>query len=68
MDPNNAKQGGDISDMAVSGTSIPNDAGKQRTIPSVPRPDQTTMGPNDMGSASLSGAADNAADIPRVSP
>ena len=59
------KQGGDLSDMAVSGTSIPGDAGKMNIIPSVPRPDQISD-PNDLGSDSLAGAADNATDIPRV--
>jgi len=63
-----AKQGGNISDMAVDGTSIPNDVGSQRTIPSVPRPGQTTQSandPNDLGATDLSGAADNQSDIPR---
>lgn len=57
-----AHQGGDLSDMAVSGTTIPNDAGKHNLIPSVPRPDQTT---GDMGAVDTAGAADNAADMPR---
>jgi len=35
------KQGGDLSDMAASGTTVPNDAGKMNTLPSVPRPDRT---------------------------
>ncbi|MCJ1481274.1 hypothetical protein MMC06_001431 [Schaereria dolodes] len=58
-------QGGDLFDMAKDGTTIPNDAGKQNLIPSVPRPDQIND-PNDLGAADLEGAADNATDIPRV--
>jgi len=61
--------GGDLNDMAIHGTKIPNDAGKMRTIPSVPRPDQIegneTYNPGGIGSADLSSAADNATDIPR---
>ena len=58
-------QGGDLFDMAKDGTSIPNDAGKQNLIPSVPRPDQIED-PNDLGAAGMEAAADNATDIPRV--
>ncbi|KAF2428958.1 hypothetical protein EJ08DRAFT_553268, partial [Tothia fuscella] len=57
--------GGDLSDMAVHGTKIPNDAGKMNLIPSVPRPDQVDPNPSGLGSATLAGAADNATDIPR---
>ncbi|KAA6411007.1 MAG: hypothetical protein FRX48_05318 [Lasallia pustulata] len=57
-------QGGDLSDMAAEGTTIPGDAGKMNLIPSVPRPDQIED-PNELGSAGLEGAADNATDIPR---
>ncbi len=66
-DPN--LNGGSLSDMAVEGTSIPEDAGTQRTIPSVPRPDQITdpdNDPNNLGATDLAGAADNAQDISRV--
>jgi hypothetical protein len=35
-------QGGTLSEMAAKGTTIPNDAGQQRTIPSAPRPEQRT--------------------------
>jgi len=57
-------QGGDLSDMAASGTSVPNDAGVQNLIPSVPRPDQ--LDENSTSSAdNLAGAADNGADLPR---
>ena len=61
--------GGSITDMAVEGTTVPEDAAKQRTIPSVPRPGQITDpsdDPNNYGAASLAGAADNAQDISRV--
>ena len=68
QDPN--PQGGDLSDMAVEGTSIPQDSGTQRIIPSVPRPGQMTdptNDPNNLGASDLAGAADNAQDISRVS-
>lgn len=62
-------QGGSLADMAPTGTTIPNDAGKQRTIPSVPRPDQRAENPqydNDgLAEPSLAAAADNATDLPR---
>ncbi|KAJ5225524.1 hypothetical protein N7468_006749 [Penicillium chermesinum] len=64
-----AHQGGSLADMAVSGTAIPNDAGKQNLIPSVPRPDQRAENPlyNNEGIAepTLATAADNATDLPR---
>ena len=62
-------QGGDLSDMAVDGTSVPRDAATQHTIPSVPRPGQIndhTDDPNNLGAADIAGAADNAQDISRV--
>ncbi|KAK8196633.1 hypothetical protein M8818_006798 [Zalaria obscura] len=69
MAPTDPKQGGSLSDMAVDGTSMPNDAGVQNTIPSVPRPDQTAENPGfdagSLGSANTAGAADNATDMPR---
>ena len=55
--------------MAVEGTTVPDDAATQRTIPSVPRPGQMTdpsNDPNNYGSANLAMAADNAQDISRV--
>lgn len=61
--------GGSLSDLAVKGTTVPNDAGKQNLIPSVPRPDQipsTNEDPNDLGSRDLAAAADTLTDIPRV--
>lgn len=61
-------QGGSLSDMAVSGTSVSEDAAKPRILPSVARPGQ---GDGDVqggfGSTDLAGAADNAGDIARVS-
>ena len=60
--------GGDLSSMAASGTSIPSNAGQQNLIPSVPRPDQMTENSafdSGMGAEDLQGAADNAADMPR---
>ena len=66
-DPN--PQGGSLSDMAVEGTRVPDDAATQRTIPSVPRPDQITdpsTDPTNYGASDLAGAADNAQDISRV--
>jgi len=64
MSSEDAHQGGDLSDMAVKGTKIPNDAGQLDLLPSVPRPDQIEDR-NDLGSSSLSTAADNSTDIPR---
>ena len=64
-------QGGDLSDMAATGTSVPDDSAKPRIIPSVARPDQVTESasdPNDLGASDLASAADNASDMPRVSP
>jgi hypothetical protein len=58
-------QGGRLEDMAVSGTTIPNDAGKQRTIPSVPRPDQLNPDPTTYSHPNPAHATDNAFDIPR---
>lgn len=62
--------GGSLEDWAVTGTKVPNDAGKQNVIPSVPRPDQVTStseDPNDLGSSDLAAVADNPTDISRVS-
>ncbi len=67
QDPN--PEGGSITDMAVEGTKVPDDAGTQNTIPSVPRPDQisgSSNDPNDLGATDLAGVADNAQDISRV--
>ncbi|KAF2739063.1 hypothetical protein EJ04DRAFT_458518 [Polyplosphaeria fusca] len=59
-----AHQGGSLEDMAVSGTYIPGDAGQQRTIPSVPRPDQSDPSA-DYAHANPAHAADNTFDKPR---
>jgi hypothetical protein len=53
--------GGDLYDMAATGTKIPNDAGEMNLLPSVPRPDQL----EDRDAADLQTAADNEIDIPR---
>jgi hypothetical protein len=60
--------GGDLSDMAVEGTTVPSDAAKPRIIPSKPRPDQiaSAADPNQVGGTNLAEAATNAQDIPRV--
>lgn len=62
-------QGGSITDMAVEGTKVPDNAATPNIVPSVPRPDQITdpsNDPNNLGAADLAGAADNAQDISRV--
>ncbi|KAL3476727.1 hypothetical protein BJX99DRAFT_227220 [Aspergillus californicus] len=62
-------RGGSLSEMAPSGTKIPNDAGRMNTIPSVPRPDQRAEHQNydyqGIGQPSTAFAADNAGDLPR---
>ncbi|KAL4895605.1 hypothetical protein BDV59DRAFT_199604 [Aspergillus ambiguus] len=62
-------QGGSLSDMAPEGTSIPNDAGIQNIIPSVPRPDQRAENQHfdyeGVSQPSAAFAADNATDMPR---
>ncbi|KAI9931211.1 hypothetical protein ASPWEDRAFT_22929 [Aspergillus wentii DTO 134E9] len=66
--PIDPHQGGTLSEMAT-GTTMPNDAGIQRTIPSVPRPDQKSEDPqfDNQGLAEPTSAfaADNATDLPR---
>ncbi|RAR08273.1 Nop-like protein [Stemphylium lycopersici] len=57
-------QGGRLEDMAATGTTVPGDAGKMNTIPSVPRPDQKDPGVEFSHTNPLH-AADNAFDIPR---
>lgn len=63
MAPADPKKGGDLFDMAKDGTSIPCDAGKMNTIPSVPRP-REGEGVN-ANSSSLARAATNPTDISR---
>lgn len=62
--PTDPHTGGRLEDMAATGTSIPNDAGIHRTIPSKPRPDQVNPGP-EFSHSNPAHAADNAFDIPR---
>ncbi|KAJ4351794.1 uncharacterized protein N0V89_007138 [Didymosphaeria variabile] len=58
-------QGGRLEDMAAAGTSVPNDAGLHRTIPSVPRPDQIDPPADTHSHPNPAHAADNTFDIPR---
>lgn len=62
-------QGGSLSEMAVNGTTIPNDAGKMRTLPSVPRPDQRAehdfFDNEGIAEPTTATAADNDTDLPR---
>ena len=55
--------------MAAKGTTIPNDAGIQNTIPSVPRPDQleenSQFHNQGLAEPNRAAAADNATDVPR---
>ena len=61
-------QGGSLTDMAVSGTTVPEDAAKPRNLPSVAQPGQGDDNVNQgMGATDLADAADNAGDIARVS-
>jgi len=68
MSSSDPHTGGSLSDMAVDGTSMPNDAGKMNLIPSVPRPDQLAdeSDPNNFGASDLDSAATNPSDIPRT--
>ncbi|KAJ5994348.1 hypothetical protein N7451_010072 [Penicillium sp. IBT 35674x] len=65
----NAHAGGSLTEMAPTGTSIPNDAAKQNTIPSIPRLDQRAKSSyfnfHALGKPTTAKAADNAIDIPR---
>lgn len=63
MSSDDPYQGGRLEDMAEKGTTVPSDAGAQRLIPSVPRPDQ--VDPDAVSASSLAKAADNPIDIPR---
>lgn len=64
-----SNQGGTLSEMAPTGTSIPNNAGIQNLIPSVPRPDQkaenTQFDNQGLAEPTSAFAADNATDLPR---
>ena len=62
-------QGGDLSDMATTGTSVSGDAATPRYIPSKAKPGQginSENESNDLGTGDIAGAADNMNDIPRV--
>lgn len=64
-------QGGDLSDMAATGTTVSGDAAKPNYIPSKAKPGQgisTEDDPNDLGAPDLAGVADNMNEIPRVRP
>ncbi|KAF2659200.1 hypothetical protein K491DRAFT_689555 [Lophiostoma macrostomum CBS 122681] len=65
MAPTDPHTGGRLEDMAATGTTIPGDAGVQRIIPSVPRPDQIDPSPAEYSHTNPAHAADNAFDIPR---
>lgn len=62
-----AHKGGDLSDMAVSGTKIPNDAGTYEKLPSVPNPEQKAESQayqhGLVGAGDVQGAADNPSSI-----
>ncbi|BDD64083.1 hypothetical protein MPDQ_000508 [Monascus purpureus] len=61
--------GGSLYDWAKDGTTVPNDAGLQNTVPSYPRPSQTSESTQfdnqGLEEPSLAFAADNPKDVPR---
>jgi hypothetical protein len=63
------RTGGSLADMAPRGTKMPNDAGQQNLLPSVPRADQMSehnqFDYQGQGQPTLAFAADNATDVPR---
>merc|ERR1712070_291273 len=65
-----ANKGGNISDMAVDGTKVPDNAGKPNVIPSVPNPHQQAESQEyqkgRIGAGDIQGAADNAPHMPRL--
>ncbi|KAI9839865.1 MAG: hypothetical protein M1819_000057 [Sarea resinae] len=66
MAPTDPHEGGSLTSMAESGTTMPNDAGKQNLIPSVPNPAQASAPTSGgLGATSPATAADNATDMPR---
>ncbi|EEA21827.1 hypothetical protein TMatcc_008751 [Talaromyces marneffei ATCC 18224] len=69
MSGNDSHRGGTLSEMAPTGTTIPNDAGLQNTIPSKARPDQQgeshRFSYDGLAQANVASAADNATDMPR---
>ncbi|KAI0473988.1 hypothetical protein GGR56DRAFT_649904 [Xylariaceae sp. FL0804] len=63
MSKQDAHVGGDLNDMAKSGTSIPGDAGKMNTVPSVPSPHQKdASAAGGLGATTLNTAAENPTD------
>ncbi|KAH8700285.1 hypothetical protein BGW36DRAFT_395411 [Talaromyces proteolyticus] len=69
MASNDPHRGGTLEEMAPTGTRIPNDAGLQNTILSVPRQDQWgedhRFSYDGIAQPSVPTAADNATDMPR---
>lgn len=69
MSWNDPHHGGKLEDMAPTGTTMPNDAGLQNTIPSKARPDQREEDPrfsyDGLALPTMATAADNATDMPR---
>ncbi|KAI9669941.1 MAG: hypothetical protein M1831_006977 [Alyxoria varia] len=65
MSSSDAKQGGDLFDMAKDGTNVPHDAGKMNTIPSKPNPHQASDAQGGLGAPDSAAAADNPVDMPR---
>ena len=63
-------QGGSLTDMAIDGTTVPEDAARPNHIPSKARPGQGDggVGQEGLGAGDLASAADNGGDIARVSP
>jgi hypothetical protein len=61
--------GGSLSEMAPTGTRMPNDAGRQNVIPSKARPDQQEenhqFSYDGIAQPTLGRAADNPIDVPR---
>ncbi|RHZ50828.1 hypothetical protein CDV55_101720 [Aspergillus turcosus] len=69
MSSDDPHTGGALTEMAEHGTTMPNDAGLQNTLPSVPRPDQRSenrqFDNNGLMEPSLAFAVDNPTDLPR---
>ncbi|KAJ5646451.1 hypothetical protein N7490_002823 [Penicillium lividum] len=64
----NSHEGGSLTDMAPNGTSIPNTAGKQNIIASIPRPDQrieSYVCYGGLPQPTSAMAADNTTEMPR---
>jgi hypothetical protein len=69
MSNNDSHRGGTLSEMAPTGTTMPNDAGLQNTIPSKARRDQQgedhRFSYDGLAQPNMASAADNATDMPR---